>query len=306
MLDNAVTSLRGLLDMFEENPNLAIHLHTQALSNSAMHENKSESGPWPNYPRFKRIPKYWIANYLVALSKGKLTNEVVNMMEEKDHMAVKTIFYWCHQIGDNTEIPQQMQSKEVMSAALSMRAEALGNRLNHILQSPDILNLETGEFREQNLNSYTVVAKNGKVSAVVHISGLVAEVLVQVTGDFEVAHHLDDMRAILRYGVCEMKLHQLFTVGAGPWVTAESKQSKQSLAALSADIEEKRAAAASQGPPTLAVEDKQDTLAIAESARRNAVLDSARKKFQEKRKSQNDRRTVKIAMGAIKDAEQQE
>lgn len=171
-----------MLKEFEENLGLAVHLLPTAKQRLVMQAAVAEPDRWPGYP-LQADPE--VRGYLRRQIGGK-THEPAG--GKRDHTTLKTIFYFCHQIGNTTESPSKMLDKKVMAAVLRMRCESLGKRLHVMFQNNCARNIDDGTFVIKNLNSYEIVVQNKRAQAVVHISGLRADIPtgVTITSDFEI------------------------------------------------------------------------------------------------------------------------
>jgi hypothetical protein len=298
LLSSAVSATLGLLDLFEEDPALAINLHSHATNQDAVVQPKEQSEFWPGYTKFKRVPRYWLGQYLVAISGGKLSQELCNKIDANDASAIRTLFHFTHQLSDTTDIPPPMLNKKLMASVLAKRHESLGNRLAQILNNATILNLETGVFCEMNINSFDLIVRTKSVVAVLHCTGIQVSLKIPITEDFVVLEHLSDMKAMIKYGVNRILLHELFVdVGVGPLATTHSATS---LLTLANEMNQKLQSS-SASSDSLAIVDQPNMLEDAESKRRGDILESARKKLKGQRESIVEKRTLRVNLASIPD-----
>lgn len=177
-----------MLEEFEENLGLAVHLLPTAKQRLVMQAAVGEPDRWPGYP-LQADPEVLAGE----LHRGYFRRQIGGKTHEpaggkRDHKTLKTIFHLCHQISNTTEIPSTMLDKKVMAAVLRMRCESLGKRLHVMFQNNCARNIDDGTFVIKNLNSYEIVVQNKRAQAVAHISGLRADIPtgVTITSDFEI------------------------------------------------------------------------------------------------------------------------
>lgn len=296
LLANAASSLECILEECEKDPNLTIHLAQTAKQKSIMVSTPTETDRWPGYTRMRRIPKYWLANYLVSISNSKITAADLNRLEERDGKALNTIFYFCHQMSDTTEIPPQCLNKELMAMVLRRRHEALGSRFDRILSRNDVWDIAAGTFEESNLNSFDIIVQKSKAVVVVHCSGMRSSMPagVSISKDFEIHDHLVDMRATLKMkGGITIPLHELFEPWDGPWQSDDGHPSYK-LQFLANECE--KDARPQQAQVYQAVLDAADTLQAAAQSRKDKVLAHARERLQDNREQEKKRRIIRVKM----------
>lgn len=293
LLASVVTAVGTMLEIFEEDPSKALHALSSLQAATVGPVTKDATDRWPGYTKFKRIPKYWCATYMIARSEGRISQNAVTLLDTKHPNALKAIFYFDHQINDNTEIPAPMLDKAVMATVLKKRSVLLGNRLTKILGRKDIWDLETGDFNIECLNSFDIIVQGGVVSAVQHISGARAEMKHKIDADFVVEQHLVDTNATLVCDIVRIRLVDLFRDRTGPvWAAHADNQKQNTLLSIAdkyvSDVNKAK-------PTTLEVQDAPAVLADSSAHRKEQALEKAREALAEVRQN-GPRRVIRVKM----------
>ena len=174
-----------------------------------------------------RIPKYWMAEWLVAhdCSSMPLTQKLLDLMDFTDTQNVCRVFCMMLQVTPNTPIPAPMRnSKALCAKTFKARLLSLRNPLNgwaqkHV-QPHGAINWASG-----GCFSITWTDAN-KASHVTHMCGATVEVddTITITKEYELCDPWDAFKARVEKGAARYYFHEMFSAGTGPHVTKMDKK----------------------------------------------------------------------------------
>ena len=174
-----------------------------------------------------RIPKYWMAEWLVAndSSSMPLTQKLLDLMDFSDTQNVCRVFCMMLQVTPTTPMPALMRnSKALCAKTFKARLDSLRNPLidwaqKHV-QPHGAINWATGGCFAITWND------GGKATHVTHMCGATAKVddTIMITKEYELCDPWDAFKARVEKGAARYYFHEMFPAGAGPHVAKMDKK----------------------------------------------------------------------------------
>lgn len=161
---------------------------------------------WPeSYTFVSKLPKYWQAEFLAAMSDNELSLQDLEALDAHDNDAVGNLFRMAVQVQKGDALPRQALEKRVCYRLFEERYQLLGKRLigwkkRAVLANNTVDWLKGGVFAP--------VIVGGKVCQVRHISGDHVEVpeYLAITASFTIGTAWDDCEATFKHGIAAQRL----------------------------------------------------------------------------------------------------
>lgn len=190
-----------------------------------------------------RLPKHWLAEFLIAQSKGELSNEDMNKVDIHDGDNIRNIFSFITGTRPNMPLLRDMLNKTICARTLAARAESIGNRIlgfkKKAIDSNGRVNWRMFGCYKLDFNEAGIAIK------VTHTSGAayIPEQHQVITKQFQLIDPFYDGGCIARLGSTEHRLSTFFPAGEGPNIIIMNKKCdelKRLAAAASEEVEQAR------------------------------------------------------------------
>ena len=165
---------------------------------------------------FCQIPRDWRAAWLKDVSKGELSQSLLDMMDVADATVIDGFFYTVTGTCAETVLPVELREKGRLDKALRLRAQQLGDRLGKLIPAVD---KTTGAVDKTRAGPFTWKTDDGDVTSIKHISGDEASIpeCIKVTTEWYIYEFWNEGKAQLALGDSfKISLAGLFGEGCGP------------------------------------------------------------------------------------------
>ena len=148
---------------------------------------------------FCQIPKDLRAAWLKDISKGELSQSLLDMMDVTDVTVIDGFFYTVIGTSAETALPAKLREKGRLDKALRLRAQQLGDRLEKLIKAVD---KSTGTVDKTRGGPYPWKSNDGDVTSIQHISGNEASIpdCIKVTTQWHIYGFSNEGRAQLALG----------------------------------------------------------------------------------------------------------
>jgi hypothetical protein len=189
-----------------------------------------KSGRWhETYCYLEKLSKDWCAEFLVMIAKNEnthLDSSLLNAIDHHDLTNLKKIFHLVTFTTPSTKLPRECLDKAVCSMVFQVRCKEVGDRVK--LLGTAVSSTGIVDWKKLGVYSLTFNDKNLCVS-ITHISGTTATLPDHIIIDtsYTLLSNDNDMTAMVKKGVAEYKLCELFDPAGQPWTMALDKKASQ-------------------------------------------------------------------------------
>lgn len=255
-------------------------LHSQR---SKKNKNGAHEHSFPDsYNTFARLPTYWMAAHIEAVTKNGLDRNFLEGCTKVDSFSVRAMFHYAHSTTDSDYWPREMLLKTTLAKQFTFRYYECGERLKNfkkfikndavswVAASPYIL-----QYTEK-----TVVVIKHRFSE----DAITLKAHQVITDGFVPADFYSEKLATLSLDGSSYTLANLFAPGTGPWKFILAPKSKYLVSLTQQALSNYRA-------PAPIREDATFGAAAAKEARKHSI-DKARATAQSKKKQ---RKTLSLS-----------
>ena len=290
-----------IVDKLTKYPQYIMHLHGIMLSQDLSTDSSSHVPPlskldWTgNYPCLGKIPKSWVAQYLMhrALQLGtELTQQRINSMEEDSVDNLRVLFSFETQTTLAMSFPSTCHDKYIATRTFSERAAQVCNRLSPFLAKGGIT--KSGALDFSRGGCYSLHFEGERCKYVEHITGIAADVPphVLITNSFSLMDNHSDQLARVELNPCKYYLMDFFK-GADFLQQVIKDKKGDTLKKLAKSIADKHAEGlVLKNRET--VQENKDILKETQQRRATSNLEKARHKLEEKKADRTARRTIRL------------
>lgn len=213
------SALVKLVTHLEEHPD-TIHAAWAMIENGGLDANNTvddeEQKPeWDSsYTRLGKLPKYWLGENLILMSKKELTPEDIKAIDRADGDALRRLHDMATFTTASTALPKDALNKVVCRRMLVSRAEQCGD----LMVGWKAIALKGGTLDELAGGTHTIAWEEGKAKCLKHISGDTVEFDDSVNWNIKKAMIQDNLHhhtASLKQGMSEVLCYKCFPVGRG-------------------------------------------------------------------------------------------
>lgn len=179
-------------------------------------KSKQKESNWPeSYTYIAKLPKYWMADFLVQASGGTLTSALLETMDSQDSEIVGNLFRMSCQVQKSDPMPRAALDKRVCLRMCMRRYENVGRRLSGWRDKFVRANGEVDWLRG---GCYEPTFVGGRVVSVKHIGGETVAVpdYLNITDVFKIKSAWDDADACFSHGMASYRVADMFPSGTGP------------------------------------------------------------------------------------------
>lgn len=234
-----------VVDALMKYPNLSLELWGTVgnMLKNAKEQAADSAEEWSTqYRKFQKLPTYWMTSWLMTHSKGRLTQDDLELVREKRGEAfLREVFLFTTQTDPGDNLPVAARNKHVCGVMFNMRAGAVGKRLDHLLDR--IAFVASQDLTWMDFGPYEVVWQKNVAVKIKHLSG--GDAVIDNDGRFDDSFTwhdcYSDMGAMVKgTRVSKFWLNAYFDKPNGPHATRATDSILRDLAAKAQEHIQKR------------------------------------------------------------------